>query len=176
MNHFGFSPEDPIQGKSFEIERTEDEKVFVLLRDAKQMLVSNWYFIRANKRVSEKLNKLYPGSINSLHAFLRSPLATTKFSNFLRKIQDLKEAGCIGDIFFYEDIYDYQFIKCIPSILGVDNIISEDLAKQIHQDSLERVNTFGTDHSAAKKEDLEWIDFRLNETCELEEYRTRYLL
>jgi len=175
MNHLGFSPEDPVEGKEFSFE-IGNRKIFTILRDARKCLVSNWYFIQAHSRIQQRLEGRLPESLRDLNSFLLSPYAVRKYCNFLERIREFKANGHLGKVYFYEDVQDESFMYDIPTILGVNFTPSAKLARQAHKASSEVINTFGTDHTAASQESLEAVQMGMNNLCTLEEYRKRYLV
>lgn len=174
MNHLGFAPETSIEGIETLLD-LDGREVFVILRDARQCLVSNWYFIIAHTRVKQTLNRTAKEHFVNLETFLKSPYATKKYCNFLNKINRIKKDGNIGQIYFYEDIQDLSFMYEIPKILGVNFSPAKKTVKQAQLDSNAVVNTFGTNHLAAKPETLEFVQEEMKRFCKLEEYRKRYL-
>jgi hypothetical protein len=175
INHLGFSPEDPPEGKEARTELIGTQKIFTILRDARKVLVSNWYFLQAHRKMAEMVSERHPGTLDNLDAFLKSPYAAYKFSNFLKRMDDFKKNDKLGGIYFYEDIQDYSFFYEIPRIVGVAYRPTEDIALLAHKNSSEVVNTFGTDHSAPAPESLDYVQEVLKERCCLDEYRERYL-
>ena len=174
-NHLGFEPRAEMSGRAYDIPLQEGSQIFVLLRDARKALVSNWYFILANNSVRSHHYKECPEAMTDLNSFLLSPFAAKRYCNYLKKVKEIKEEGTIGGFLFYEDIQDPSFMYDVPRIMGREYQVTEELAQQAQEASSERVVDFGTDHSAAKPETLQLIQEELIELCPLDEYRERYL-
>lgn len=173
--HAGFHPFTLSEGKNPYFDN--DQRTFVLLRDARKVLVSNWHWLIdiVDRGVNpvEFVEHPIPDNISD---FIRGPRGVVKFQNFLRLINSYKQKGILEDVFYYEEADGPDFIRQFPEVMGLDFEPSDDFIARVIEENSEMVNHIdGTDHDAVPKKDLAYIQKELKKDCPLQEYADRYL-
>jgi hypothetical protein len=170
--HLGFRPGGVLNPES--VRNYKDTDHIVLLRNARKSLVSNWFFMTTNERILERRKKDFPEMLVDVDTFLKSPYGVGRFSSFLARVKTLSERT--RAFYFYEDMHDYTFLRNIPTLLGVPGYISPDnLMREAYAAGSYPDVQFGTDHSLAKGESLQYVQRYLIRHCKLDAYRQRYL-
>jgi len=174
-SHLGFRPGGALNGEKPSITIDAKARMFIQLRDARKVLVSNWYFIKSSEQIYKKRSNEWPDMFSNIESHLRSSYAVDRFCQFLKRVKEFKNVAQARNFYYYEDIHSHQFIYEIPKILGVDYEVTNEIAAKAHERGNYPDVQFGTDHSALSKETAEYIQSQLRERCVLEEYSERYL-
>lgn len=143
-----------------------DIRLFALIRDARKVVVSNWYWIQQHLDNEQFDRKEY----KSLASYV--PYGALRYADYLNWLGELN----LSQYYFHEDIGTDAFVrKDIPVILGIEGYEPEEkLVSAVMKHGAEKVNLVGTDHSSVPKSLLDEIDSLMQVHCSFAPYMERY--
>jgi hypothetical protein len=168
--HSGFHPHLGPQGSETVVPELT-ERLFCLLRDARQVMVSFWFYLRAQPP-DERLGPIP----DDLETYVKR-YGVRRYLQYLARVGSLLEDGTAQGVVFYDDIGSEEFLaETVPLMLGIDWKPSTAVIAEVQRNTRDkRVNDFGTDHSMASPKLLDWIQSKVAKRCRLEPYRLRYI-
>lgn len=127
LRHFGYS-------QITQVDRTssigqfppEGSQVFFILREAKAVLVSAFYYANffMGRRIPGVLERF--GTPTMLLDYVIGPWGVERFVRYLNDVKDLLPKDRYNvEFFYFEDQYSRSSVSIVPRILGVDRILDE---------------------------------------------------
>lgn len=141
-------------------------KVFALIRNARKVVVSNWYWLQKRGKNEQFQHPDY----KSLETYV--PYGAPRYVHYLNWLMELE----LEAFYFSEDISTEEFSRTeLPRMLGVEPFDLDELgAHRVKETTNEVVNLVGADHSSVPPHLITHIDEVVERDCRFQPYLDRY--
>lgn len=163
--HAMYHPKHYKYGGSWEFQ--DKGKIFALVRDARQCVVSNWYWLRKHPDSEEHHHEEY----ETLERYVE--YGAPRYADYLNWLNELD----LEDYYFYEDIGTEEFtLSELPRMLGISLGFKLDEAgkEKLRGTTAAVVNLVGADHGSVPIRLLNIIHSVVQEQCQFKPYLERY--